>query len=114
MTIADRRAIESTPSVDNLKARQDLYNGFGEAFSRAFEFVMTPVLLGAIGWLLDRTFGTTPLFILVLAVFGLVGVGAKMYYTYKADMQVHEQGAPWSRVRPSDADPAAADEQPRP
>jgi F0F1-type ATP synthase assembly protein I len=87
--------------VDQLKVRQELYSGVGDGFGRAFEFVMTPVLFGAIGWLIDRALGTTPVFILLLTVFCLIGVGTKMYYRYKADMEAQETGAPWAKTRRS-------------
>ena len=88
--------------MDQLKARQDLYNGFGVSFARAFEFVMTPVLFGAIGYLLDRIFGTLPVFTIILTVFCFVGVGVKMYYGYQADMASIEKDAPWAKERSAD------------
>jgi F0F1-type ATP synthase assembly protein I len=80
-----------------LKARQDLYSGFGNALQRAIEIVGTPLLLGLLGALIDRRLGTSPIFVIALALFGVVGMGLRMYYAYVRDMDAHEKGAPWAR-----------------
>src|SRR4051812_20609121 len=79
----------SLPAVD-LHQRRDLYNGFGDTLANAFELVFTPVVAGFLGFLLDRFVGTTPVFTVVFGVLALIGVVAKMYYTYLADMEAHE------------------------
>lgn len=43
----------------------------GIAFRLSTEFVAAPVVGGAIGWGLDYLFGTTPVFLLVMFVFGV-------------------------------------------
>ena len=48
--------------------RRDLYNGFGDTYSRAFEMVVTPLIFGLIGWFLDTRFGTFPVLALVLGI----------------------------------------------
>jgi len=52
--------------------RRDLYNGFGDTYSRTFEMVVTPLIFGLIGWFLDGRFDTRPVLALTLglAVFG--------------------------------------------
>jgi F0F1-type ATP synthase assembly protein I len=80
-----------------LKARQDLYSGFGNALQRAIEIVGTPLLLGLLGGLIDRRLGTSPVFLVALALFGVVGMGLRLYYAYVRDMDAHDKGAPWAR-----------------
>ncbi len=43
----------------------------GIAFRLSTEFVAAPVVGGAIGWGLDRLFGTTPIFLLVMFFLGV-------------------------------------------
>jgi F0F1-type ATP synthase assembly protein I len=95
--------------VDDRKGRQELYNGFGETFTRGMEMVLTPALIGGLGYLLDRLSGLLPMFTIVFIVIGVVGVGVKEYYTYEAAMKAHEANAPWGQKR-SDAG-AVADGQ---
>lgn len=62
----------------------------------SFELAFAPMLLALLGLWLDRTLGTVPLFTLVLALVGVLGVGTKLYYSYKNSMAaLHEQG-PWA------------------
>lgn len=49
--------------------RRDLYSGFGDTFSRAFEIVVTPFIFGLFGWWLDGRIGTRPALALVLGIF---------------------------------------------
>jgi len=82
--------------VDDLKGRQELYNGFGDTFTRGMEMVLTPLFLGGIGYVLDRLIGLLPVFTIILTLIGVVGVGVKEYYTYKAAMAAHDADAPWA------------------
>ena len=84
--------------MDDLAERQDLYKGFGNTLARAFELVVTPVIFGVAGYLIDRALGVLPIFTIVFAVLALVGVTARMYYTYKADMDAIDAAAPWRRT----------------
>lgn len=81
---------------DNREQRA-LYNGFGESFGRAIELACTPVLFGAAGWWLDRRFGIFPVLTVALVVLCLVGMFARMYYAYVAEMKAHDAGAVWGR-----------------
>jgi F0F1-type ATP synthase assembly protein I len=83
--------------VDNLRERRELYNGFGNALSRAFELVVTPLLFGFAGHLLDGALGTGPLFTVVLVTLCLVGMSARFWYAYDAEMRAHDRAAPWGR-----------------
>jgi F0F1-type ATP synthase assembly protein I len=86
--------------VDELKARQQLYNGFGDTLSRAFELAVMPFLFGGLGYLLDRWLGIVPVLTIILTLMCLVGLGVRMYYGYEADMRAHEANAPWGRRTP--------------
>jgi F0F1-type ATP synthase assembly protein I len=91
----------------DLRDRQETWTGFGDTLARAIELVATPLLFGLGGWALDRWLGTQPVFMVVLFLFALVGMGARMYYGYKVAMEAHDQAGVWSH-RPV----AARDEEP--
>jgi F0F1-type ATP synthase assembly protein I len=84
----------------DLRDRQATYNGFGQALSQAVEFVAVPLLFGLLGLFIDHLAGTRPLFTVIFAVFGLVGISVRMYYGYKEAMAREEEGKPWTRSRP--------------
>ena len=54
--------------------------------SGSFELVLAPVLLGFLGFWIDRTLGTTPFITIVLSVVGIAGAVVKTYYEYRAGM----------------------------
>ena len=83
----------------DLRERQDLNNGFGNAMSRAFELAMTPAIFGGLGWLLDRWVGTLPLFTLLLFLFGVAGTGYMAWFRYDQEMKAQEADAVWNRDR---------------
>ena len=69
-----------------LRDRQDLNNGFGNALSRAVELAVTPIIFGFLGYLLDGKLGTRPVFMLVLFVFVFGYTLWKHYALYSAAM----------------------------
>ena len=73
------------------------YSGFGNALSQAFEIVATLVLFVLFGLWIDGRLGTRPLFTLIFAVFAVVGLSVRTYYTYKAQVERDEEGKPWIR-----------------
>ena len=81
----------------DLRDRQELYNGFGDGLARAFELAITPAIFGFFGWLIDREFDTSPVFILVLSLLAVCGVGYMAWVRYEQDMQRHEADAVWNR-----------------
>ena len=85
--------------MDNHKAKQELYNGFGDTFTRGIEMVLTVALLGGLGYFLDRLAGVVPVLTIVFILVGVIGVGVKEYYVYEAAMQAHEADAPWGRAK---------------
>ncbi|MHB1139681.1 MAG: AtpZ/AtpI family protein [Microthrixaceae bacterium] len=74
----------------------------------SFELALAPVILGLLGLWLDRTLGTTPLFLLLFTVFGFVGAGVKIYCTYRYEMAQHETDTAWKGHESSAAFRAAA------
>lgn len=74
----------------DLRDRQAAYNGFGETLARAFELVVTPLVCGFLGWLLDRWLGTSPVFAVALFGLAIASTAVKMYYGYVAEMAAHE------------------------
>ena len=83
----------------DLRAKRDLYNGFGNTLSRAFEIVLIPLIFALPGWGLDRWLGTSPVFALLGGGFGLAGVAAKMYYEYAARMDAEAAKLPGAQRR---------------
>lgn len=81
----------------DLRARQQTNRGFSDAMSHSFELALTPAVFGALGWLIDRVAGTSPLFTVVLAVFGVVGTVAKFWIDYDRRMKQLESEGIWNR-----------------
>lgn len=77
-----------------------MWRGFGDALAQAVEMVVTPLLFALAGWWLDGRFGTGPVLALVLGGLGVVGVGARTYYAYRAAIERQEEGKPWTANRP--------------
>ena len=87
----------SDENQQDLEANKHLYNGFGHSFARAFELAVTPAIFGFLGHLLDRALGTSPVFLIVFALFCVIGMGVRMYYGYDEAMQRHQDDAKWAR-----------------
>lgn len=74
----------------DLHDRRELNNGFGDSLAKAVEIVVTPLIFGLLGWLLDGRLHTRPLFMLA---FGLWTFGYVMWRTlsvYGQKMDDHE------------------------
>lgn len=96
-----RRAL--SPAV--LTQRRELYQGFGDTLAVAFELAVTPVIIGLMGYGLDRWLGTLPFITIVFVVLAIIGLSARMWYGYDARMKVHEANGPWARRVPPAAPP---------
>jgi len=83
--------------VSDLRAKQQLNRGYSDGLARGTEIVLTPLLCGAIGWLLDHWLGTGPVLAIALGVFGVVGIFAKLKVGYDRQMLEVEAGKPWTR-----------------
>ena len=81
----------------DLTARQKLNRGYSDGLSRALEIVITPLLMGFVGRLIDGWLGTEPVFMLVLGIFGAAGIIARMWLGYDREMRKHEAELPGAR-----------------
>lgn len=63
------------------------------------EIVLSPLLLGAFGWLLDGWFGTDPFLAIGFGLLGAAGVFTKLKLGYDKQMADVEAGKPWTRGR---------------
>lgn len=82
---------------------RELSNGMHRS-TGSFELVLSPVLMGSIGLLLDRWLGTTPVLTIILAIVGFAGAAVNLYYGYKHQMDEHEATASW-RIPASERGP---------
>lgn len=76
---------------------RETYNGFGDGLALAFEIALVPTIFGAMGYGVDRWLGLVPVFTIVFALLGVVGLSVRMFYDYDARMKVHEAEGPWAR-----------------
>jgi F0F1-type ATP synthase assembly protein I len=63
----------------------------GSDLGRGAEFAMMVALFVGLGYLLDRIFGTKPVFMIVLFVLSIVGQFASMWYGYDQRMRELEE-----------------------
>lgn len=68
------------------RERRELRNSAGDAFSSAFEMVVTPALFGLLGWFLDTRVGIFPVFTLVLVGITLAYEVWKLARRYNEEM----------------------------
>ena len=85
--------------------KRAMNQGFGDGMARAFELVATPLVFGGIGLLIDRVAGTSPVFVVVLGLFGVVGTFVRLWYGYDAEMRTHEASGRWARSVGTEAAP---------
>ena len=83
-----------------LTERRELYRGFGDTLALAFELAVTPVIFGLMGYGLDRWLDTMPILTIVFVLLCIVGLSARLWYGYDAQMRVHEANGPWARRVP--------------
>ena len=96
----------------DLATRRKINKGFSDGFTRAVEIVVTPVLLGFLGAVVDGWLGTRPAFTLAFAIFGVCGIVAKLWLGYDREMKVEEAKVPTRGTvgaRVVNAAPAAVD-----
>jgi F0F1-type ATP synthase assembly protein I len=60
------------------------------ALGKGMDFAFTLALFFGLGYLLDRWFGTTPLFMIALSVMSIVGLSYRIWTKYEAEMQAHD------------------------
>jgi F0F1-type ATP synthase assembly protein I len=83
--------------VFDLAAKRQLNRGYGDGLSRAFEIVLTPVILGYFGSLIDRWLGTSPAFTIVFVVLAVAGLFVKLWLGYDREMRAHEAKVPQAK-----------------
>jgi hypothetical protein len=81
----------------DLRAARDVNNGFGDGLATAFELVVTPLLLGFVGYLVDRWLGTQLVFALGFGLFTFGYLVWKLVIRYNHEMDGHESRAAWAR-----------------
>jgi len=79
-----------------ISQRRELTQQMGRT-TGGYELVFSPLLLAAIGYGLDRLFGTVPILTITFGVLGLVGAVTKIYFTYRSEMEHHEANGPWAQ-----------------
>lgn len=82
-------------SVD-VSERRELVNNVNKS-TGAYELAFCPLLMGVIGFALDRWLGTLPVLTITLVVLGFVGVCIRLYYGYRYEMAQHEANGPWAK-----------------
>lgn len=83
-------AFRSRTALDPLPKKRTAARA-NEGLGQGMETALLLGLFLGIGWLIDRAAGTTPLFMIVLVVLAAVGVFAKLWYGYDAQMDELEQ-----------------------
>ena len=76
--------------------KQQLNRGYSDGLARGIEVVLTPLLFGGLGWLLDGWLGTDPFLAIILGTFGVAGIFAKLWLGYDRDMVAQQEGRPWT------------------
>jgi F0F1-type ATP synthase assembly protein I len=71
----------------NDSQRRELSNDIFHRSTGSFELVLSPLILGFLGFLLDRAIGTVPIFTIVFAVAAMGGAAARVYYGYRYAMR---------------------------
>jgi F0F1-type ATP synthase assembly protein I len=85
--------------VEVRNRRAAAQQGYNDGLTQALTFVVAPVLLGFLGFAVDRWLGTRPVFMLVLGSLGVIATFVTAYYEYQARCAREDEGKPWSRRR---------------
>ncbi len=80
----------------DLRAVRDVNNGFGDGLATAFEMVVTPLIFGFLGYLVDRWVGTHLVFALGFGLFTFGYLVRKLVVRYSTEMAAHDAKAPWA------------------
>lgn len=87
------------PNVRRERPAPSWQQGFGDGLSQAVSLVVTPLLFGLLGAVLDGWLGTRPVLTVLLAVFAITGMFASAWFQYRARMDAIDEGQPWARKR---------------
>jgi F0F1-type ATP synthase assembly protein I len=91
---SSRRGFGVVPAGER-RDQRDTWHGFSNALSRSFEMAATFALFVLLGLFIDDRVGTRPLFTVVLSLLAVIGLGARAYYSYMAQVARDEEGKPW-------------------
>lgn len=97
--------------MSDLAARRQLNRGYDDGMTRALEIVLTPLVLGGIGFALDAWLGTRPVLTIAFGVLGVVGIFVKMWLGYDREMRAHEAEGAWRGTPAASDEPQADDPQ---
>lgn len=104
MRVSDRAGTaESTAEVGSVRTARRVLRApaavrvSDDGLSQAISFAAGPILFGLVGWLIDRANDTGYLFLVIFAIFGLIGTCASFYYRYQAQIARQDEGKPWTR-----------------
>jgi hypothetical protein len=89
--------------VFDLAARRQLNRGYSDGLSRALEIVVTPLLFGFLGHLVDNWLGTAPWFMIGFGAFAVTGMFVRFWLGYDREMQEHEAMIPKAATSPKAA-----------
>jgi F0F1-type ATP synthase assembly protein I len=92
----------------DVRAKQQLNRGYSDGLARGMEIMLTPLIFGGIGWLLDGWLGTAPFLAVGLGLFGAAGIFVKMKLGYDRQMTEAEAGKPWNRIDAAASPPEAS------
>jgi F0F1-type ATP synthase assembly protein I len=102
-----------TSPDDSARTDQAAIRGYADTLSRAFEFALTTAIFGGLGALVDRWLGTSPVFLVMLLLLGVVGQFARLWYAYDAQMRQHEATLPSASGTHHTVPPLAASDRDR-
>jgi hypothetical protein len=90
----------------NDSQRRELSNDIFYRSTGSFELVLSPAILGFLGFLLDRAIGTVPIFTILFALAGIAGAACRVYYGRDGRARGRDEGAPRDRTatRPGEGD----------
>ena len=95
-TFPDLRTTHDRAQSVSVSQRREITEQMNRS-AGGYELVFSPLILALIGFGIDKLFGTVPVFTVLFAVLGLVGVVVKLYYNYRAEMEAHEAAGPWAQ-----------------
>ena len=64
----------------------------GDVLAHGMTMIAAPVSFGVLGWWIDSLLGTSPIFLLVLAAFGVAASFASAYYRYEQRVSASRRG----------------------
>jgi hypothetical protein len=81
--------------VDQSEQRRMTYTAASDGQNKAFEFAIIPGVFGLLGYGLDRWIGIIPVLTIVFVLVSFVGLGVRAWFTYDAQMKIHDANGVW-------------------